>query len=101
MQAQEVDLRKRNTTLEGKLMAAKVSCMTVEAKVESHQKQMKTLVVDETLHAQAKLMEGYKAGKHTKWDSDYEIGVWKDKEAELIDRVSVEEREEGTSPMRS
>ena len=42
------------------------------------------MVVDVTLYARAKLMEEFKAGQHVEWYPNFEIGVWKDKEAELV-----------------
>ena len=45
---------------------------------------MKSVVVDTTLHAKAGLMEEFKASKHSKWDPDYEIGFWKEREAKLV-----------------
>ena len=54
---------------------------------------MKTLKLDATFHAQAKLMEEYKARRYAEWDLDYEIRVWKEREAELTGGASVEQRE--------
>ena len=51
---------------------------------------MKFVVVDADVHLRVELMEEFKAGKHSKWDPNYEIGFWKEREVELA-----EGREEG------
>lgn len=53
------ELRKKNASLKGELVAFKVSYSAVEVEVESNLKQMKTLAVDATLHARADLLEEY------------------------------------------
>ena len=84
LQAQEAILKKSNASLEGELATEKFLRAVVEAEVEFGLKQMKTLVVDMTLHAWAELMEEFKAGHHDEWDPDYEIVVWKEREAEVV-----------------
>ena len=44
---------------------------------------IKSISVNATLHARAKVMEEFKAGKHAEWDPDFEIGVWRERELEL------------------
>ena len=73
----------------------------MEAEVKSYMKHMKTLAIDATLHTQAKLMEEYKVGEHSKCDLDYEIEVWVKREAELTAGSSVEEKEDEASPIKS
>ena len=46
---------------------------------------MKFVAVDATLHARVEPMEEFKASKHFEWNPDYEIGFWKEKEAELAE----------------
>ena len=68
----------------------------VEAELETTLKQMKSVVVDATLHMRAEPMEEFKVGKHSESDPDYEIGFWKEREAELA--VNGEEDEAAGEP---
>ena len=72
------------TSLEQELAVSLATWKAAQAELETTLKQMKSVVVDALLHARVKLMEEFKAGKHSEWDPDYEIGFWKEREAEFI-----------------
>ena len=55
--------------------------------------QMKSVTVDATLHAWVERMEEYKAGQHVNWDPDYDIRVWKEREAMLAETDQANEEE--------
>lgn len=62
---------------------------------------MKSLAIDATLHARAKLMEEFKAGQHFEWDLDYEIELWKNREAELAMEGNEDDEEPATPRIQS
>lgn len=66
----------------------------VQAELDTTLKQMKFMVINATLHARVEVVKEFKDGKLSEWDPDYEIGFWKDREAELAE---VREESEATS----
>ena len=83
----DADQKDRISSLEKELTASQDAQKAADAKLKATLKSMKSVVVDATLHARAKLMEDFKAIKHSEGDPDYEIGFWKEREAELMEAV--------------
>ena len=80
--AGNVKLKKENATLKAQidslkkeLVVFKVECAVSKAETKATLGQMKSIVVDTTLHAKAKLMEEFKARQHADWDPNYDIRV--------------------------
>ena len=77
--------------MEKDLVAARVMCEAAEKEATPQLEQTKTLTVNATSHAHKELMDEYEAGQQAKWDLDYEIEVWCDRELELAGgKVEVE-----------
>ena len=75
------------------MVVSKAECAAAKAETEATLVQMKSVVVDVTLYARAKLMEEFKVEQHADWNPDYEIGDWKAREAVLAKVGQVEEEE--------
>ena len=105
-QVQQAELKAKNDELEVKvaslekeLTTSEVVCAVANAEMEVTLIQMKSVVVDVNIHARVELMEEFMVGQHVDWDPNFEIGVWKDKEAELAEANDKGETiEEPSSP---
>ena len=52
---------------------------------------MKSMTVDATLHARAELMKEFKVGRQAECDPDMQIGVLREREAELVGGMALGE----------
>ena len=77
--------KEKITSLEKELATSLATQKAAEAELETTLKQMKFVAVDATIHVRAELIEEFKAGKHSEWDLDYEIGFWKERETKLAE----------------
>ena len=81
----EAEQKDMIASLEKELAKSLAMQKAARAELETTLKPMKFAAVDVILHARAKFIEEFKVGKYFEWDLDYEIGFWKEREAELAE----------------